>query len=50
MANFSLVSQAGFQPRGSERNPLEMKVAITWRRFQPELRIQAQFLKLLKEG
>ena len=26
MANFSA---------GTERNPLEMKVAITWRRFQP---------------
>ena len=28
MENFSL---------GSERNPLEMKVAITWGRFQPGL-------------
>ena len=32
MPNFSL---------GSERNPLEMKVAITWRRFEPGLKILA---------
>ena len=38
MANFSPVSQAqlgwDFSP-GCERNPLEMKVPITWRRFLP---------------
>ena len=34
---------ANFSP-GSQRNPLEMKVAITWR-FQPGLKILARFQK-----
>ena len=29
---------ANFSP-GSERNPIEMKVAITWRRFLPGLKM-----------
>ena len=50
MANFSPVSRPGWYfTAGSERNPLEMKVAITWRRFQPGVKILARFLKLSKD-
>ena len=37
MANFSLVSQAEISARVLKRIPLEMEVAITWKRFLPGL-------------
>ena len=43
--NFSPVSQPDISARVFERNSLEMKVAMTWRRFQPVLKILARFLK-----
>ena len=43
MASFSAVSPGRDFSSGSERNPLKMRVAITWRRFQRELKTKLRF-------